>query len=476
MPRFGPLVGAFNQTNITITGKGVIDGQGAAWWSGTESKRYNLERPRLVELQHVDGLTISYVTLKDSPFWTVHPIYCNNVHIHHIRITAAGPNTDGIDPDSCSNVLIEDYYYCAGDDAIAVKSGWNYAGIEYGRPSVNITARRCYSGCRGGFTIGSEMSGGVQNVTFEDSVSTGESGIRISSELGRGGYVRDVVFRNISFSWDKTEGKSFLLHVNQDYRPDNPNKTLSYFGNLSFIDLTVTAAPKNFPLGDFTCLQDTPCLNTTFANISTQALDSPSPITCSYVGGTQANVGKSIPATCTAGGSPRPPPRPPRPPSPPGPPQPSQAKAVTCSETDPRQRWVLAEGKYLVSAPSFSSPSPLSSVSSHRGEAARQSAHPLCLDMHKTPPFAVSVWACNHATSTAPLSIPGGAQGRMTPKPQPQLQPTPSLSDDQFWEFDSKSHALLMAGYIVPGEHVPRCLVSAPWRDAVPPMVWSCAF
>jgi polygalacturonase len=96
-------------------------------------------------------------------------------------------------------------------------------------PSKNITVRRAYSGCRGGFTIGSEMSGGVEDVSFIDCISTGESGIRISSELGRGGYVRNVLFKNISFSWEKVQGKTFLLHVAQDYRPDNPNKTLSYF-------------------------------------------------------------------------------------------------------------------------------------------------------------------------------------------------------------------------------------------------------
>ena len=78
-------------------------------------------------------------------------------------------------------------------------------------PSTNITVRRAYSGCRGGFTIGSEMSGGVSNVSFVDSVSTGESGIRISSELGRGGYVRDILFKNLSFSWDKIEGKTFVV-------------------------------------------------------------------------------------------------------------------------------------------------------------------------------------------------------------------------------------------------------------------------
>ena len=110
-------------------------------------------------------------------------------------------NTDGIDPDSCKNVLIENYVYNAGDDAIAVKSGWNYAGYTFNMSSENILARNCSSNGRGGYTIGTDMSGGVRNVTFEDSTSTGIAGIRISSQPGRGGYVTDVHFRRLNFRW-----------------------------------------------------------------------------------------------------------------------------------------------------------------------------------------------------------------------------------------------------------------------------------
>eukprot|EP01048_Picozoa_sp_COSAG05_P028478 COSAG05_NODE_8855_length_666_cov_1.663139_1_plen_100_part_00 len=98
-------------------------------------KSLKIERPRLVELQFVQRLRIGPISLRNSPYWTLHPIYCQDVHIHDIHITADdghggwGYNTDGIDPDSSKNVLIENYVYDAGDDAIAVKSGWNYAGI-----------------------------------------------------------------------------------------------------------------------------------------------------------------------------------------------------------------------------------------------------------------------------------------------------------------------------------------------------------
>ena len=181
--------GAYQQTNISITGGGTIDGRGAWFWQAAQMSSLKIERPRLVEMQFVTGLRIGPIALRNSPMFTLHPIYCRDVHIHDISITADDPscepamekahlcakwgyNTDGIDPDSCKNVLIENYYYNAGDDAIAVKSGWNYAGYTFNMSSENITARNCSSNGRGGYTIGSEMSGGVRNITFEDSSST----------------------------------------------------------------------------------------------------------------------------------------------------------------------------------------------------------------------------------------------------------------------------------------------------------------
>lgn len=117
---------------------------------------------------------------------------------------------------------------------MAIKSGWNWAGIQFNRSSRNIVVRNATSSCRGGFTIGSEMSGGVQDVLFQDCVSTGESGIRISSELGRGGYVRNVTFDSIQFSWKANVGKSFLFHVNQVLSPDIPVRSKSRAGTPLF--------------------------------------------------------------------------------------------------------------------------------------------------------------------------------------------------------------------------------------------------
>lgn len=301
---YAPLIGACNASNITITGNGTIDGQGGHWWNNPQVAN-GPGLPKLIEVRFVDGMYINGVVLLNSPFWNIHPWASKNIHIHDINITADQSSqrawhTDGINPDSCENVLIEDYWYCGGDDAIAVKSGWNWFGIHFGMPSKNITVQRAYSGCRGGFTIGSEMSGGVENVTFIDSVSTGESGIRISSELGRGGYVRNILFKNLTFSWKILEKKTFLFHVNQDYNPDNPNKTLSYFSNISFDDIIVTSAPKYLSVGDVTCLDQTPCYNISFNNVQLLNVSSPRSLSCKNVHGSQTDVNSSvIPTSCT---------------------------------------------------------------------------------------------------------------------------------------------------------------------------------
>ena len=147
-----------------------------------------------------------------------------------------------------------------------MKSGWNYAGYHMNMSSENILARNCSSNGRGGYTIGSEMSGGVQNVTFVDSTSSGESGICISSQPGRGGYVRDVTVRNVEFHWKSKGGKAFLFHVNQQrickpgcaggphcgFACDNKNASLTtQFSNFVFEDITAHG-PPDLPIGDFT--------------------------------------------------------------------------------------------------------------------------------------------------------------------------------------------------------------------------------
>ena len=105
--------------NVSIIGNGntsIIDGNGHSGWYN--SNLDNNDRPNLLDLMWIDNLYITKVLLTNSPFWTLHPLFSNNILIENITILTDGPNTDGIDPDSCSNVLIRNNYISTGDDCI----------------------------------------------------------------------------------------------------------------------------------------------------------------------------------------------------------------------------------------------------------------------------------------------------------------------------------------------------------------------
>ena len=125
-------------------GSSIIDGNGWPWWARFETLGLSAGRPHLVEPMFVTNFRIENVSLKDSPFWTLHPYACDGVLIRGLRITAdskRGHNTDGIDPDSCNNVLVENCYVRVGDDAVAIKSGVDFAGRAFARPSQNMIFR-----------------------------------------------------------------------------------------------------------------------------------------------------------------------------------------------------------------------------------------------------------------------------------------------------------------------------------------------
>ncbi|WRX10204.1 Glycoside hydrolase [Theobroma cacao] len=190
-------------TDVVITGQnGTIDGQGRMWWELWWNRTLKHTRGHLLELMNSHNILISNLTFLNSPFWTIHPVYCSNVVIKDMTILAPlnAPNTDGIDPDSSTNVCIEDCYIESGDDLVAVKSGWDQYGITMARPSSNIIVRRI-SGTTptcSGIGIGSEMSGGIFNVTIEDMhVWNSAAGVRIKTDKGRGGYIANITINNI---------------------------------------------------------------------------------------------------------------------------------------------------------------------------------------------------------------------------------------------------------------------------------------
>ncbi|WJX31900.1 hypothetical protein P8452_20287 [Trifolium repens] len=188
--------------DVIITGEnGTIDGQGDVWWNMWRQRTLQFTRPNLVEFLNSRNIIISNVIFKNSPFWNIHPVYCSNVVVRYVTILAPrdSPNTDGIDPDSSSNVCIEDSYISTGDDLVAVKSGWDEYGISYGRPSYGITIRRLTgSSPFAGIAIGSETSGGVQNVLVEHiNLFDMGVGIHIKTNIGRGGLIKNITMSNV---------------------------------------------------------------------------------------------------------------------------------------------------------------------------------------------------------------------------------------------------------------------------------------
>ena len=141
------------------------------------------------------------LTMANSPFWNNHFYDCDDVHVRGVRIVAPddSPNTDGWDPDSATNVLIEDSSYSGGDDCVAIKSGWDCFGVAYDKPSVNITIRNI--SCHGrfaGIAIGSEMSGGIDNILVQHiRFSKANGPAHIKTGQSRGGYVTNVHFEDL---------------------------------------------------------------------------------------------------------------------------------------------------------------------------------------------------------------------------------------------------------------------------------------
>jgi polygalacturonase len=194
-----PLIAGEGLDNVSITGRGTIDGRGKMWWD--LMKQLDLFRPRLIRLVDCRNVLVEGLTLTNSPAWTLNPLACDEVTIRGIiiRNPPDSPNTDGINPDSCRNVHVSDCHIDVGDDCVTIKSGSEEDGRRQHRACENLTITNCTMiHGHGGVVIGSEMTGGVRNVAISNCTFVGtDRGIRIKSRRGRGGVVEDLRVSNI---------------------------------------------------------------------------------------------------------------------------------------------------------------------------------------------------------------------------------------------------------------------------------------
>ena len=196
---YQPCVYADKASNVTVTGGGTVDGQGAYWWEKMFAQELQYPRPYLVCFSQCQRVVLENVTLINSPAWTVHPLRCRNVVIRglYIKNPASSPNTDGINPDGCQDVRISDCTIDVGDDCIAIKSGTEDTPDRM--PSERIIITNChFLHGHGGVVLGSEMSGDIRNVVVSSCVFyETDRGVRLKTRRGRGGVVEGVQLSNL---------------------------------------------------------------------------------------------------------------------------------------------------------------------------------------------------------------------------------------------------------------------------------------
>lgn len=309
MKSFCPLFYASEKENITIKGRGKIDGNGANWWQvawamdgiekyapllkrvaplqalwDKENPNLKIEeqsdwkrtlakkffRPPFIQMYKSKNILIEGVTIVNSPFWTINPEFCENITIQGVSIfNPYSPNTDGINPSSCKDVRISDCHISVGDDCITLKSGRDLQGRQYATPCENVTITNCTMlAGHGGVVIGSEMSGDVRKITISNCIFDGtDRGIRIKSTRGRGGVVEEIRVSNVVMKNIKKEAITLNL-----FYSDVPAEALSertpIFRNIHFSNITgsdVNAACTIWGI------EEAPISNITFTDINMDA-------------------------------------------------------------------------------------------------------------------------------------------------------------------------------------------------------------
>jgi polygalacturonase len=267
---YSPFVYAFGQQNIAITGEGTLDGQASAgeWykWKKSETDVTTLHkmgdedvpvaqrifgeghhlRPNFVQPYRCNNVLIEGIHVTNSPMWVLTPTLCTNVTVRNVTVNSKGaPNTDGCDPDSCTDVLIDHCVFNTGDDCIALKAGRNRDGRRVNVPCENIIIRNCqFEAGHGGITAGSESSGGIRNVFAEncslDSPDM-DMAFRLKSNPLRGGFIENFNVRDCT-----VKTAQFGIHITMRYENVTTGDAIPYMRDIRLEDVRfekLTKAP-----------------------------------------------------------------------------------------------------------------------------------------------------------------------------------------------------------------------------------------
>ena len=238
---YHPLIRAFEAENVSVVGAdpatSVLDGGGDGWPlkapkdakklrelgasnAPVEARQFGGKGlpPSFVQPFRCRRVSLANFSLVNAPFWAVHPVYSENVWVRNLRVNTSWdrPNTDGVDPEACKDVLVENCVISAGDDAVALKTGRDADGWRVGVASENIVVRRNVLASRfNGICVGSEVSGGVDNVFFlENRIERAFHAIFVKSNFERGSFVRYVHVAHVK-AYD-LEGD--CIHFTNDYK------------------------------------------------------------------------------------------------------------------------------------------------------------------------------------------------------------------------------------------------------------------
>lgn len=285
---YSPLVYAYHVQNIALTGEGCINGNGAkkfAPWNHMQKTEQEMLRymgrtgvpvyrrvfgegfrlrPGFIEPFGCTNVRIEGITVLDSPFWVIHPVFCNNVIVRNVTVSSHNYNNDGCDPESCRNVLIEGCTFSTGDDSIAIKSGRDNDAWRVGQPTENVVIRNCtFRSKINGVCIGSEIAGGVRNVFIENiTIPKASNAIYFKSNLDRGGYIENVYVRNVKADSVRTA----LVRFEPDYKGERSSFHPTLFNHFLIEDVTCGQSSEcGIYMAGF---KELPLRNITLKNIS----------------------------------------------------------------------------------------------------------------------------------------------------------------------------------------------------------------